>query len=134
MQGWCAVQPEQGEEIKKVLVQSAFDGHLIVLGKTVHHNGKKSEVDNFLLAAFLALQGLTKPFTSHQAIAHLRTRLLWDHPSTTSIWQKLSRYGWVGPTGSKSKGKSLWQTREIDCTPYLQEAERLLLKGESGVR
>ena len=110
-----------------------FDGHLMVIGKTAHHNGKKSEVDNFLLAAFLALQWLTKPFTSHQAIAHLRTRFPWDHPSTASVWQKLSRFGWVGQTGVKSESKSLWQTREIDCIPYLQEAERLLLEGGASV-
>lgn len=125
------MQPAQGEEIKKVLLQSVLDGRLIVLGETGHHNGKKSGVDNCLLAAFLALQGLTKPFTSHQAVVHLRSRFPWDHRSAASIWQRLSRFGWVEQTGAKSESKSLWKTREIDCTPYLQEAERLLLKGET---
>ena len=127
------MQPAPREEIKKILLQSAFDGHLMVIGKTAHHNGKKSEVDNFLLAAFLALQGLTKPFTSHQAITYLRTRFPWDHYSTATIWQKLSRFGWVGQTGAKSESKSLWQTREVDCTLYLQEAEKLLVEGEIDV-
>ena len=128
------MQPAQREEIEKVLLQRAFDGHLMVGGETVHHNGKKSEVDNRLLAAFLALQGFTKPFTSHQAIAHLRTRFPWDHPSTASVWQRLSRFGWVGQTGSKSNSKALWETNDIDCTLCLQEAERLLLKGGSDAR
>ena len=124
------MQPAPREEIKKVLLQSAFDGHLMVLGKTVHHNGMRLEVDNFLLVAFLVLQEMTESFTSHQAITYLRTRLPWDHPCTASVWQKLSRFGWVGQTGVKSESKSLWQTREIDCIPYLQEAERLWLEGE----
>ena len=125
------MQPAQGEEIKKILLQSALDLRIMVLGKTLRSNGIKSKVDNRQLAAFLALQGLTKPFTSHQAITYLRTRFPWDHPSTASVWQRLSRFGWVVQTGAKSESKSLWQTREIDCTPYLQEAERLLRKGET---
>lgn len=106
----------------------------VPLGKAPGSHGRVSVVDNFLLAGFFTLQRLPKPFTSFQAIVHLRSRFSWDRPNAKYIWERLYRLGWVGQTGSKSKGKALWQTRKIDCTIYLQEAERLLLEGESSVK
>ena len=127
------MQTTNQEEVGRGLLESV-PAIRIQLGKAIGRHGRASRVDNFLLASLVTLQRLPKPFTYHQAIVRLRSRFPWDHPSTVSIWRKLCNLEWVEQLGSKSAGKPLWQTREIDCTTYLQEAERLLLKGDAGAR